>query len=85
MIHDFRDPHYIYVEDKKSLSAITSKLFENTCVECGVSNYILLDEKNWELWRKNNLVQNVFPWLTMDQREILITGTHYACWNKLFD
>jgi hypothetical protein len=35
-------------------------------------------------WRSGTLIQRAFPEMPADQRELLITGTHPACWDRLF-
>lgn len=35
-------------------------------------------------WRAGEHIQNAFPDMSAGDREILISGTHDECWNKLF-
>jgi hypothetical protein len=43
-----------------------------------------LDRQAVESWQGGELIQNAFPDMTMGDRELLISGTHAACWDKLF-
>jgi hypothetical protein len=43
-----------------------------------------LDRKAVESWQAGEIIQVAFPDMSIDDREILISGTHPACWNKLF-
>jgi len=58
------------------------------CPECKqVSLVEIPDEsvgkyKKWEYG--DMLIQNAFPEWSVDQRELLVTGTHSQCWTKMF-
>lgn len=56
------------------------------CFECGIFTPILLDGSdyyNYFVQGKGNIQDN-FPYLSREQREILISGIHPECWDKLF-
>lgn len=54
------------------------------CIWCGKENKpIALDRKKFDEWQRGGLIQNVFPELDVDTREILINGTHPACWDEM--
>ena len=89
MIYDFRDPNYTYVKDNKILSAKAEIVYKNICIGCGKDNLILINKKDLESWKGSTkvvmkTVQHVFLWLNISQKELLITGTHDDCWNKIF-
>jgi hypothetical protein len=54
------------------------------CMMCGDRTVVALDRVSIERWRGGELVQNVFPDLDADARELLISGTHPACWAEMF-
>jgi len=54
------------------------------CVVCGKSDTLSLDAGRFAAWKSGVFVQDAFPEMTNDERELLITGTHPACWTKLF-
>jgi hypothetical protein len=54
------------------------------CSVCGESTTVLTDPNGFIRWSEGELVQNAFPELSKEDREILISGTHSECWNKLF-
>jgi len=59
--------------------------YTNSCFHCGTENIITIDKDDYVSWKvKGSFVQNVFPWLTMDQRELLVSGTHPHCWEEMF-
>jgi hypothetical protein len=48
------------------------------CYELNVST------KRFALWKKGELIQDVMPELSADERELLISGTCGECWDKMF-
>jgi len=44
----------------------------------------VLDRAAVERWQAGENIQSAFPDMSVNDREILITGTHPACWDKLF-
>jgi hypothetical protein len=55
-----------------------------TCTVCDEYELWVLDRQLVERWRGGELIQDVFPDMSVNDREMLITGTHPACWDKLF-
>lgn len=45
---------------------------------------VIVPNSRYQEWRTGALIQNVFPELSSDEREFLISGTTPAEWNKLF-
>ena len=56
------------------------ELSRKTCTFCTV---LELDEQRIKNWRDGAYIQNVFPDLTPDQRELMMTGTCGECWDKM--
>lgn len=54
------------------------------CMHCGKSTLVLLDIGKVNRWRAGEYVQSVWPEMTADARELLMTGTHPACWEAMF-
>ncbi len=54
------------------------------CISCGQRTTLEVPKGAFLRWERGELVQNAFPDWTADQRELLITGTHGACWDKMF-
>lgn len=56
------------------------------CPVCGNQAVILLPISKVEELEKPNRrhVQDIFPHWPNEDRELLITGTHEECWNRLF-
>jgi hypothetical protein len=59
--------------------------YTNSCYHCGTENIIKIDEEDYKLWKVDQTyVQNVFPNLSFEEREVLISGTHPQCWTEIF-
>lgn len=54
-----------------------------TCIMCGRTGVLQVPKAGWEKYQKGEFVQKAFPDLTADEREMLITGTHPDCFDKL--
>lgn len=69
-------------EDGKSLVVHTP-----TCIECGKPGTVIIPEKMKEkffAWANGDgFIQNQLPYLSSDDREMLLSGIHGECWHKL--
>ncbi len=45
---------------------------------------VTLDNDKLARYKAGELVQRVWPEMSTDERELLITGTHPACWSAMF-
>lgn len=60
-------------------------VYSNTCIHCGEGNDITLDFMSYLGWYNGEgLIQDLFPNLEADQRELIMTGTHPECWQAIF-
>jgi hypothetical protein len=55
-----------------------------TCSVCGEYEVWSLDRELVDRWQGGENIQRVFPDMSASEREILITGIHPDCWDKLF-
>ena len=53
------------------------------CMVCDEYELWVLDSKAVASWQAGEYIQNAFPEMSAADREMLITGTHPACWDKL--
>jgi hypothetical protein len=53
------------------------------CPLCGKTTILVADIDKVRNWRKGKYVQHVWPELSADIREVVITGTHPECWDEL--
>jgi hypothetical protein len=54
------------------------------CFHCGETSFIQLNVSDLNSYQSGLYAQDAFPYLTAEQREIIISGTHPECWNELF-
>jgi hypothetical protein len=58
------------------------------CPSCGKAGAIEVEEEDLKAYNEGigekRLIQNAFPYLTLDQREQLMTGYDAACWTALW-
>ena len=54
------------------------------CPFCDEYHEVLVSEANYAEWQGGELAQNAFPYLTADEREILISGICPDCWGRMF-
>lgn len=55
-----------------------------TCPRCHISSTVEVDEAQYIKWRNGMLIQYAFPNMSMGKREMLMTGIHPECWDKIF-
>jgi hypothetical protein len=53
------------------------------CPWCTKTSVVEVDAESYRRWRSGTLVQDAFPMMSLDEREMLVTGTHPACWNDM--
>lgn len=54
------------------------------CPFCGRANEIEVNEEDYWDWDDGVLAQVAFPYLSDDEREMLISGTCPTCWERMF-
>jgi hypothetical protein len=55
------------------------------CSQCSEIFDIRIRTEDVKKWQSGALIQNVMPYLSDDQRELLISGTCGKCFDKIFD
>lgn len=55
------------------------------CVECGKPVTVEYDSGDYSDWKNGKYIQDAFPYLTADEREMLKTGICHDCWAKMFE
>lgn len=64
---------------------MTVKYETPRCRECGNTSIVEVDENKLTSWlRREMLIHEAFPEMTAEEREVIMTGTHPSCWNKMF-
>ena len=54
------------------------------CPFCGCANEIEVNEEDYWAWDDGMLVQDAFPYLSVNEREALISGICPDCWDSMF-
>ena len=54
------------------------------CPFCGRGNEVEVNEADYWDWDDGKLAQDAFPYLSADEREMLISGICPTCWDKMF-
>jgi hypothetical protein len=56
------------------------------CIRCNETSSITVDADSYTKWAVfGELIQDAFPDMTADNRELLISGIHPACWDAMFN
>lgn len=61
-------------------------LSTNPCPHCHERGQVLIPEAEWFTWDfgRGPHIQVAMPSLSADEREMILTGTHPACWAEMF-
>ena len=73
--------------DKLTFDAPTGKVTVKVtrhCMWCKGDTLIELEEQKLLTWRRGEVIQAVWPLVPLEEREVLITGTHPTCWAEMF-
>ena len=54
------------------------------CPICGRGNEVEVNEMDYLDWQDGVLAQVAFPYLSANEREMLISGVCPTCWNNVF-
>lgn len=60
------------------------QLVTPACTLCEKTSTVELDSEDIAKWRDGALIQDVWPELTPQIRELLMSGTHPECWESMF-
>lgn len=62
----------------------TIKVTTPPCPFCDKTTDIVVDIDSLNRWGRGALIQDAFPEMSIDERELLKTGCHSACWDTMF-
>jgi hypothetical protein len=55
------------------------------CIHCGTEHILWVNEQDFLDWTSGvGYIQDKLPYLSADERELLISGTCGACWTRMF-
>ncbi len=55
-----------------------------TCNQCKGQVEMQVQAEDYEAWENGELIQNAMPYLSADEREVLISGMCGPCFDNLF-
>jgi len=55
-----------------------------TCVMCGTTHEIRVKTADYRRWRQGAYIQDAMPYLTANEREILMSGICSTCFDALY-
>lgn len=62
------------------------KIFKKFCMKCRVGYDLTVDLEKFNRWTKGEgHIQDMLPGLTIDERELLISGVCGKCFDKMFN
>jgi hypothetical protein len=68
----------------KTFDYASAVIVVTQCPFCGKAHEVLVNEEDYLDWEDGELAQNAFPYLSADEREMLISGICPSCWRGMF-
>ena len=62
----------------------TMNILCGRCQVCHNAAEVEVPTEGYWRWRRGEEIQTALPELDADQRELLLTGTHAHCWERMF-
>ena len=78
------DNYVCECKERRVVMSDTIVVKTKPCTVCGEYEVWSLDRQAVTRWQEGENIQRAFPDMNAGDREILISGTHPACWTKLF-
>ena len=63
---------------------LTDDAIKTRCRVCGVTHTLMVNLHDMGRWQNGSLIQDAMPYLSADERELLISGTCGTCFDKMF-
>lgn len=80
-----------YALPKEYADVMSYQIISPRCFDCGKKTNVEVTEAEFDRYQafKQGLpgprhIQDVFPDWSADQREMLLSGTHPECWDRMF-
>ena len=83
----WEEKHFREQELRKKMRTQTSApltAVTKPCIHCNKTSSLTVDADGYRQWVSGALIQDAFPDMDADNRELLISGTHPACWDTMF-
>ena len=63
---------------------LTDDTLQARCVSCKDTHVLMVNNHDLKRWEGGELIQDAMPYLSADERELLISGVCGACFDKMF-
>ena len=63
------------------MTTTSAKIITRQCIACNKKSTITVDAVAYANWENGMMIQDAFPEMSSDQRELVMTGTHAECWD----
>ncbi len=60
------------------------KAITKNCDTCDSETQMVVESDDYQSWQNGKLIQDAMPYLTISQRELLISGICGTCFDKMF-
>lgn len=68
-----------------SRGSIETTEFKKTCIHCESIHLFKISISDYnDIFYKARFMQDIFPELSLHQRELMISGTCQPCWDEIF-
>lgn len=64
--------------------SLSIKYTTPACIKCKKNSLVDVPLAGLRKWQGGSLIQEAFPTLSADEREVLMTGIHPQCWDDIF-
>jgi len=63
---------------------LTDDTIQAQCIRCKDTHVLMVNKNDLKRWESGALIQDAMPYLTPDERELLISGICGTCFEQLF-
>ena len=70
---------------KGNTMQLTNDTLQAQCRICKDTHVLMVRRHDVDRWQNGTLIQDAMPYLSADERELLISGTCGACFDKMFE
>jgi len=60
-----------------------TRIHTSACPLCKKTSIVRVPTEALERYKKGAYIQDAFPMLTEDERELIMTGMHQSCWDLM--
>jgi hypothetical protein len=72
------------MKSKREKFMMTQEKVARQCVKCKNVHILLVNSEDLQQWKDGELIQDAMPYLSADEREILISNICGLCFEQMF-